>query len=94
MERTYTDEELENIDPPAFEYEGKKYSHYEATQKQREIENTIRKWKRRKAGATNAEDKLTAKARIQVMRAKYKEFSEAAGLRMQPERMKAYVPGK
>lgn len=94
MEPTYTAEQLADIDPPDFEYEGNTYTHYEATQKQREIENTIRKWKRREAGATNAEDKLTAKARIQVMKTKYKEFSEAAGLRMQPERMKAYVPGK
>ena len=94
MEPTYTDEQLANIDPPAFEFEGKTYTHYEATQKQREIENSIRKCKRREAGATNAEDKATAKARIQVMKTKYKEFSEAAGLRQQPERMKAYVPQK
>ena len=45
MEPTYTEEQLKNIDPPDFKYEGKKYTHYEATQKQREIERTIRKWK-------------------------------------------------
>lgn len=91
MEPTYTEEQLANIDPPDFEYEGQKYTHYEATQVQRSMENTIRKWKRREAAATNAEDKAIAKARIQVLKAKYKEFSEAAGLRMQPERMKAYT---
>lgn len=94
MERTYTDEELANIDPPDFEYEGKKYTHYEATQKQREIERTIRKWKRREAAATNPEDKQAAQIRIRRLQQKYKEFSKAANLRTQPERMKAYVPQK
>lgn len=94
MERTYTDEELDNIDPPDFEYEGKKYTHYEATQKQREIERTIRKWKRREAAATNPEDKQAAQIRIRRLQQKYKEFSKAANLRTQPERMKAYVPKK
>ena len=94
MERTYTDEQLKNIDPPAFEYEGKKYSHYEATQKQREIERTVRKWKRREAAAVTPEDKAAAKARIRKLNQKYREFSSAANLRMQPERMKDYVMQK
>lgn len=94
MERTYTDEELANIDPPDFEYEGKKYTHYEATQKQREIERAIRKCKRREAAATNAQDKQAAQARRRILQQKYKDFSKAADLRMQPERMKAYVPAK
>lgn len=91
MERTYTDEQLANIDPPDFEYEGKTYTHYEATQKQREIERTIRKWKRREAAAVNPEDKQAAQIRIQRLKTKYKEFSEAANLRMQPERMQNYI---
>lgn len=37
MERTYTDEELENIDPKPFEYQGKIYTAYEATQFQRKM---------------------------------------------------------
>ena len=93
MERTYTDEELENIDPPDFEYEGKKYTHYEATQQQRAIERAVRKWKRREAAATNDGDRLAAKARIKALQTKYKEFSKAANLRTQPERMKVYKPG-
>ena len=48
-ERTYTDEQLASIDPPPFEFEGKKYTMYEATQKQRQIERTIRKLKREQA---------------------------------------------
>lgn len=92
MERTYTDEQLANIDPPDFEYEGKTYTHYEATQKQREIERSVRHWKRREAAATNKEDKLAAQARVRILKQKYAEFSKAAHLRTQPERMKAYVP--
>lgn len=92
MERTYTDEQLENIDPPDFEYEGKKYTHYEATQQQRAIERAVRKWKRREAAATDPADKRAAQIRQRLLKQKYKEFSEAAHLRMQPERMKAYVP--
>ena len=34
MERSYTDEELKNIDPPPFTFEGKEYDAYEATQMQ------------------------------------------------------------
>ena len=90
MERTYTDEQLASIDPPPFEYEGKKYSHYEATQKQREIERTVRKWERREAAATDQKDKQAAQIRIRLLKQKYKEFSKAANLRMQPERMKVY----
>lgn len=92
-ERTYTDKELEGIDPPDFEYEGVKYTHYEATQKQREIERTIRKWKRRLAASTDGKDAQTAKIRINMLNEKYTEFSEAAGLRMQKERANVYVPG-
>lgn len=93
-ERTYTDEQLRNIDPPPVEYEGKTYTHYEATQKQREIERTVRKWERREAAATNSQDKQIAKIRIRTLKQKYKEFSSAADLRMQPERMKVIISTK
>lgn len=93
MERTYTDKELERIDPPDFEFEGVKYTNYEATQKQREIERTIRKWKRRLAAAVDEKDVQIAKIRINALNEKYVEFSKAAGLRMQKERANVYVPG-
>ena len=41
FERTYTDEKSENIDPPPFGFEGKQYIFYEATQKQRQIDNGL-----------------------------------------------------
>lgn len=91
MERAYTDEELENIDPPDFEYEGKKYTHYEATQQQRAIERAVRKWKRREAAATTPEDKRAARIKQRLLKQKYEEFSKAAHLRTQPERMSVYT---
>lgn len=90
-ERTYTDEQLENIDKPPFKYEDKTYTTYEATQKQRQIENAIRHWKRRQAAATNDKDEQTAEIRIRILNQKYKEFSELSGLRMQKERTNAYA---
>lgn len=90
MERTYTDEELAHIDDGlACEYDGKQYTAYEATQMQRRLERTIRKQKRRVNAfkdAGLAEDATAAKARLRKLNAKYKEFSEAAGLPEQRER--------
>lgn len=91
-ERTYTDEQLQHIDDGlGCEYDGKKYNAYEATQMQRRIERTIRKQKRLKnaydaAGLT--EDATSANIKLRRLNAKYKEFSKAAGLPEQPERLK------
>ena len=56
MERSYTDEELANIDPPPFTFEGKEYSAYEATQMQRQIETAMRTQKRKMDGYEAAGD--------------------------------------
>lgn len=91
-ERTYTDEQLQHIDDGlGCEYDGKKYTAYEATQMQRRIERTIRKQKRLKtayeaAGLTG--DATTANIKLRRLNAKYKEFSKAAGLPEQKERMR------
>lgn len=89
-ERTYTDEQLENIDPPPFEYEGKEYKAYEATQQQRKIEREIRKQKRRKAtfeAAGLADEATAAGVRLRRLNQQYKDFSAAAGLPRQLERL-------
>lgn len=94
-ERTYTDEQLENIDPPPFEYEGQTYTAYEATQKQRMIERTIRSLERRRTAQKAAgleEDATATGAKIRRLKAKYKEFSKAAQLPEQPERARVYTP--
>lgn len=88
-ERTYTDEYLAHIDDGHnLEFEGKYYSAYEATQKQREIERSYRKQKRRKVSAITEEDARGANIRMRRLSAEYKAFSRAAGLPEQRERMK------
>ncbi len=90
-QRTYTDEELEKIDPPPFEYEGKEYTAYEATQKQRQIERTVRKLKRERDAYKAAgldDDARAVNVKIRRLSRKYKEFSAAAGLPEQKERMR------
>ena len=91
MERTYTDEELANIDPPDFEFEGKTYTAYEATQKQRQLETAMRAQERKMNGykAAGDEEAYTyAKAKYRALSAEYKKFSKAADLPEQRQRLK------
>lgn len=91
-ERTYTDEQLAHIDDGHdVDFEGKHYTAYEATQKQRQIERTVRKLKREQtaykaAGLTEEEQAVTA--RIRRLNKEYREFSKAADLPLQSERMR------
>ena len=91
-ERTYTDDQLKHIDDGlGCEFQGKKYSAYEATQMQRRTERTIRKLKRKKAGYNAAgleNDERAVGICIQSLNRQYKAFSKAAGLPEQRERMK------
>ena len=91
-ERVYTDEQLEHIDDGlGCMFEGKTYTAYEATQEQRKVERTIRKFKREKAAYKAAglhEEEQAVNIRMQRLNAKYKAFSAAAGLPEQRERMK------
>lgn len=92
-ERTYTDAQLEAMKPenrPKTEFDGKLYDDYQATQMQRKIERTIRKQKRLKAAYEAAglqEDASAAGAKLRTLNKKYREFSRAAGLKEQRERM-------
>ncbi len=96
MERTYTDEQLVHIDDGHdVDFEGKHYTAYEATQKQRQIERTVRRLKREQAAYKAAglkEDAQAVTARIRRLNAEYKAFSEAAGLPLQRERMQVQYP--
>lgn len=90
-ERAYTDDELANIDPPPVEFEGRTYSAYEATQMQRKMERTVRKLERRRAaynaaGMTGKEEQTGI--RIRRLKKEYREFSRAASLPTQTNRMK------
>lgn len=93
-ERTYTDQELEAMKPenrPKIAFEGREYDDYQATQKQREIERTIRKQRRLNVGyeAAGMDGKAqSASIRLRRLNEKYRQFSRAAGLPEQRERMK------
>lgn len=92
-ERTYTDEQLAHIDDGlGCTFDGKKYTAYEATQMQRRVERQIRAQKRlvnayKAAGLTD--DATVANIKLRRLNAKYREFSKAAGLPEQKERLKA-----
>lgn len=91
-ERTYTDEQLEHIDDDlGCEFDGKKYTAYEATQMQRRVEREVRRLKREKSAYKAAglrEEEQTVNIRLRRLNAKYNAFSAAAGLPEQRERMK------
>lgn len=92
MERTYTDKQLSHIDDGRdADFEGRHYSAYEATQKQRQIERTVRKLERRRTAFEaqgNTEEAQAARIKIRRLRKEYKAFSTAADLPLQTERMK------
>lgn len=91
-ERTYTDEQLAHIDDDlGCEFDGKKYTAYEATQMQRRVERQIIKQDRLVTAykASGQKDEYyAANAKLVRLIAKYKAFSEASGLPLQCERMK------
>ncbi|WP_283706903.1 phage minor capsid protein [Clostridium perfringens] len=91
--RAYTDEMLANIDPPPFKYNGKKYTYYEATQHQRYIERKIRKTKTQLIGYNAAgldKDFQNASIRLKQQEKYYKEFSKAANIPTEKDRLQLY----
>lgn len=89
----YTPEELEKMradNESGVTVDGKHYTMYEATQRQRSLERAIRKQKRRiliDEAAGDKEKLQQDQIRYQVLNQEYKRFSKAAGLRTQYERM-------
>ena len=71
------------------EYKGNKYTRYEASQKQRQMETAIRYAKDERYACVAAGDKLgatQARKKSAALTAEYKRFSEAAGLTKRMER--------
>lgn len=70
-------------------YEGRHYTLYEATQKQRTIERAIRTQKRRLTVAGNqpGAGQEEAAARLAALRRQYRDFSAKTGLRTEEERL-------
>lgn len=91
-DRVYTDEQLESMalkNAEGVTYEGKHYTMYEASQKQREIERAIRSVKREMIGANAANDvnlMMDGSIRLRRLNEYYVDFSSKAGLMIQRER--------
>lgn len=89
----YTPEELEEMrqkNETGISFQGKHYTGYEATQRQRRLERAIRAQKREILidKATGDSEKLeTDQIKLQLLQQDYKAFSKAAGLRTQHERL-------
>lgn len=85
-QRAYTDKELQEIDKPPFEYNGKTYTQYQASQVMRKAETRLRDLKRRMIATSSSGDReayTTAAARYNATKSEYKAFAGAAGLRNQ-----------
>ncbi len=95
-EPSYTDEELEEIirdETTPQEYNGKEYTTYEALQRQRRLEATMRAQRQEmallKKGEADEDDLINCRAKYRVTSAEYTRFSEAMGLPQQRERVSA-----
>lgn len=66
---------------PDIKYQGKTYTYYEATQRQRQIERHIRKWKREENLLGQAkQDTTAAKEKIKYWQKQAREFTAASGV--------------
>lgn len=89
----YSKEQLEEFkanDKKKFEFEDKQYTMYEGTQLQRQIETEIRHQKDRAVLAKETGEEITrrqAQERINQLKNKYAELSQASGLPTKIERM-------
>lgn len=91
-EPQYTDAELAEMrrqNAEGVTFEGRHYSMYEAAQKQRQVERSIRRQKNRilvDEAAGDEEKLLTDQIRLRRLNEEYKRFSKTAGLPTQTER--------
>lgn len=93
-ERSYTDEELDRLNKAEntpVEYNGKTYTKYEATQRQRALERTMRAQRQEinllEKGGANEEDIMLARGRYRATSSEYTRFSKAMDLPQQRERV-------
>lgn len=92
--RTYTDEQLDKMNAEEnkpVEYNGKKYTKYEATQRQRRLETTMRaqrqKIKLLEDGGADEQAIINARARYVKTSDEYVNFSKSVGLSQQWDRV-------
>lgn len=93
-EPTYSPEELEELnrkEQEPVEYNGKQYTKYEALQRQRRLETTMRAQRQEmqllKEGGADEDDLINCRARYMGTSQEYTAFSKAMGLPQQRERV-------
>lgn len=93
-EPTYSQEELEKLEKEEktpIEYNGKQYTKYEALQRQRQLETTMRAQRQEmallKEGGAEEDDLINCRARYMGTSCEYVRFSQAMGLPQQRERV-------
>lgn len=92
--RLYTDEELDRMNAEENtprEYNGKQYTVYEATQRQRQLETKLRRKREEiellENGGASEDDILAAKAKYHAISHEYAQLSKAMDLPQQRERI-------
>lgn len=91
--RSYTEQDLEDLEGESIVFDGKEYTYYEATQKQRAMERQMRQTQRQiqaYEGAGLSNDALSAKIKLMGQRDLYDDFSKTAGIRAKYERVGVY----
>lgn len=86
----YTEEQLANIDPPPFTYEGRTYTAYEAQQQMRKMERVMRKQKDRcivADAAGDVENYTVASIRLRRQKDIYEDFARQANSYTEYERI-------
>lgn len=85
--RSWTDKELKALEEKKVEYNGEKYTEYEASQIQRGIERDIRKLKRTVAAIeATGEDASAERATLRKAQKSYTDFSEQTKMKKQSAR--------
>lgn len=85
--RSWTEKDLEALEEKKIEYNGKKYTEYEASQIQRRIEREIRKQKRTvEALEAVGQDASAERKKLRDAQKGYTDFTEQTGMRKQSAR--------
>lgn len=88
-EPQYTDKELKEMKDAKVNFNGKEMSYYEGTQKQRQLENAIRKQKRAVQTLEKANiDSTISKSKLAKLQKQYKDFCKETGLEKDYGRIK------
>jgi hypothetical protein len=85
--RSWTDKEIKALDKKNIEYNGTKYTEYEASQIQRKIERDIRSLKRQVAAIeAGGGDASAERAKLRKTQKGYTDFTKQTGLKKQQAR--------